>query len=161
MRGRNGMRTVLVGAASGAFASWVMEQAQAQLAKVPLDAGGGDKPSTVEAADRAALAATGAPVPGPQRKQAGRAVHYAMGTTLGVAYALLAERRPVVSAGFGSLYGLAVSALLDEGAAPALKLSPPPTQTPPWGHAYGLLAHVVFGLALETGRQALGPGRRD
>lgn len=151
-------RLILVGAAAGLFASWAMEQSQRGLYKVVKSAGlpkPNRDPSTVKAADMISEAITGHPVEGPKRKPAGRAIHYVTGAGLGVVYTLIAERIPLITAGFGGLYGLLVSAVLDEMIVPEAGLAPPADQAPLDQHAQGIAAHVAFGSALETARRTL------
>ena len=97
----------------------------------------------------------GDPVPEPHRHAAGLAVHYATGAGLGVLYTLAGRWLPDVRAGFGTAYGAAVSALLDEGLVPALGLAPPPGDVPLADHAEGVAAHLVFGVALEAAVRVL------
>ena len=110
------------------------------------------------AADAASEIVIGDPVPEPYREQAGQAVHYLVGGVLGGIYGVLAEYKPEASAGFGSAYGIATSALLDEGAVPAAGLAPPPTETSLVTHMYGTASHLVYGWVLESAR-ALIAGR--
>lgn len=154
-------RTVLIGAGAGLVAAYAMERAQAALSKAHEASGdklgpSGDAPATENAADLVTKLASGRPVPEPQKAKAGRLVHYATGATLGVVYATAAASRlRGFTAGFGLLYGLVVSLVLDEGLVPALRLSPPPTETSVTGHMDGLAAHAVFGVTLEATRLAL------
>lgn len=150
-------RTVLIGAGAGLLASYAMEQAQAALQRWH-EAGGdtppstNDAPATEQAADLASELVIGAPIPKPQQASAGRVTHYVTGAGLGVLYAVGASRYRGMTSGFGLLYALAVSLLLDEGLVPALKLSPAPAAVPLTSHMDGLAAHAVFGLTLEAAR---------
>ena len=83
----------------------------------------------------------------------GSAAHYAFGGTMGVCYALLADRAPLLRTGYGALFGTLVGALADVGAMPALGLSRGPRQLPPGVHAFALAGHWVFGAALESVRR--------
>ena len=147
------------GVAAGLVASAAMAAFQAQAQKLLPDQGGEDEePATVKAADAASEIVIGDPVPEPYREQAGQAVHYLVGGVLGGIYGVLAEYKPEASAGFGSAYGIATSALLDEGAVPAAGLAPPPTETSLVTHMYGTASHLVYGWVLESAR-ALIAGR--
>ena len=155
------VKGALAGAAAGLLASFIMNQfqtawttAEKQLSEGDAEEGGDDEPATVRAADQAARAATGKPLPEAVRKPAGQAVHYATGTLLGGIYGALAEVFPVVTSGFGAAYGTVVNLVLDEGIVPALGLGPSPFQTPIKTHVYGAASHSVFGVALELGRRA-------
>ena len=79
-------------------------------------------------------------------------MHYLFGALLGGAYGLLAEYRPEVTKGFGTLFGAATTAL-DEIGVPAAGLSGPPSEFPAATHAYSLASHVVFGGVTEATRR--------
>ena len=154
------VKGALAGAAAGLLASFVMNQFQtawstAEEHIAPSDDEEGDEdPATVKAADSAARAATGRPLPEGAKASAGQAVHYATGALLGAIYGALAEVFPKITAGFGAAYGTAVNLVLDEAVVPALGLGPSPFKTPLKTHAYGAASHSVFGVALELGRRA-------
>jgi hypothetical protein len=150
---------LFAGIAAGLAASAAMAAFQSLAAKPFGQDQSDDDPATVKAADKVAIAATGEPIPDAHRAQAGQAVHYLTGAALGGLYGILAEYEPRAAAGFGSLYGIATSAILDEAAVPAAGLGSAPWETPAATHAYGLSAHLVFGVALESARALLG-GRR-
>ena len=122
------------------------------------DAGGGDEPSTVKAADRVAQATTGKPVPGDQREAAGQATHYGFGALLGGLYGATATVYPAVRTGFGAPFGAAVWAVADEVAVPAAGLSEPPTRTPVSTQVYALASHLLFGAVLEGSQLLLQRG---
>ena len=140
---------LIAGVAAGLVASAAMAAFQSQAAKMMPDESGKDDPATVKAADRASEALIDAPVPEPWRAQAGQAVHYVTGAVLGGIYGMITEYKPEASAGFGSAYGIATSALLDEAVVPAAGLGPEPDDTPLATHAYGVASHLVYGIVLE------------
>lgn len=150
---------LLAGVAAGLVASAAMAAFQAQAQKLLPDDGGEDDPATVKAADVVSEAVTGDPVPESYREGAGQAVHYITGAVLGGIYGVLTEYRSEASAGFGSAYGIATAALLDETIVPAADLGPGPGDTPLATHAYGAASHLVYGWVLE-GVRALIAGRR-
>ena len=80
----------------------------------------------------------------------GTAAHYTFGAAMGVAYALLSPRLPVLRRGRGTLYGSLVWLLADEGLMPALGLSRGPAQLPLRTHAYAFAGHVVYGAAMAA-----------
>ncbi len=88
-----------------------------------------------------------------EKKIAGPVVHYSFGALTGGVYGALAELTPAVTRGIGLPFGTAVWVGADEVAVPALKLSGPPTATPPAVHAKALAAHLVYGLTTETVRR--------
>ena len=112
----------------------------------------GDDPATVKAAQHASRAATGEYFAKEDKAAAGNAVHYLFGAMLGGAYGLIAEYRPEVTKGFGTLFG-AASAAFDEVGVPAAGLSGPATDFPAATHAYALASHVVFGGVTEATRR--------
>ncbi len=142
-------RALIGGAIAGAAAAAAMNGFQALVARVQEDSGEGE-PSTVKAADALSEAVTGGPVAEPNRELAGRAVHYATGVGLGVLYTTMAHHLSAVRSGWGTAYGLAAAAVLDEGLVPALGLGPKPTDTPPGTHVHSAASHTAFGLALEA-----------
>ncbi|KQN82862.1 hypothetical protein ASE90_08785 [Sphingomonas sp. Leaf67] len=147
---------LFAGIAAGLIASAAMAAFQSVAAKPLGQDGGDDDPATVKAADKVAIATTGDRIPDAYRPQAGQAVHYLTGAALGGLYGVLTEYRPQAASGFGSLYGIATSALLDETVVPATGLGSPPWETSAATHAYGALAHLVFGVSLEGARSLLG-----
>ena len=82
-----------------------------------------------------------------------------VGGVLGGIYGLITEYRPEAASGFGGAYGVVTSALLDEGAVPALGLGSGPTETPASIHAYGAASHLVYGMVLEGVRRIIAGSR--
>ncbi|MBO9624487.1 MAG: DUF1440 domain-containing protein [Sphingomonas sp.] len=140
---------LMAGVAAGLIASAAMAAFQSQAQKLLPDDGDEEDPATLKAADVASEAVIGDPVPEPYRDQAGTAVHYLVGGVLGGIYGVIAEYHPEARSGFGSAYGIATAALLDEAAVPAAGLGPAPTETPAATHAYGAASHLVYGWVLE------------
>lgn len=149
------LRAALAGLAAGLVASFVMDRFQAVVSALSSNNGQSSEPSTEKAADRLAMATTGKPVPEEDKPLAGSMVHYAFGGALGTGYGFAAEYLPEVTAGFGSAFAVAVDALADEVAVPALRLGSPPWDTSAGEHAYGAVSHLVFGAALEGTRRLL------
>ena len=158
MTGRSDpIRSALGGVIAGLVAGAAMNGFQALWTAAQSDDGGSDEESTtVKAADKAARAATGAPLPDQYRKAADPAVHYGLSAVLGAAYGVAADAAPVVTAGHGSGFGIATLLLIDEALVPALDLGPPPAETPLATHLYAACAHLVFGVTLEAARRAMG-----
>ena len=90
-----------------------------------------------------------------EKKIAGSAVHYFLGTGVGGVYGAWAELAPRVTAGAGLPFGAAFWLVVDEGAVPLLGLSKGPTSYPLTTHAYALASHFVYGLTAETVRRAI------
>ena len=95
----------------------------------------------------------------PQRLRAQQVIHYGMGTALGVAYSAAASRWPTASRGRGALAGVAIYAGTHGSLLPALGIQRPPWRLSPAAVAWESTSHLVFGVALEAARSALG-GRR-
>ena len=150
-------RTLVGGLLGGLLASGAMTAAQTVLSRAAVAAGGDTdrEPTGQKLADVVSQVATGAPVPDGARDAAGQLVHFATGAGLGALYTLMARWMPDVRDGFGTVYGAAVSAVLDEGLVAALGLSPPPGEVPVADHVEGVAAHLVFGLALEAATRVL------
>jgi hypothetical protein len=90
-----------------------------------------------------------------EKKIAGPAVHYSLGTGVGGLYGVAAEIAPKVTAGLGLPFGAAFWLVVDESAVPLLGLSKGPTAYPLSTHAYALSSHFVYGLTTEIVRRAV------
>ena len=92
----------------------------------------------------------------PQRLRAQQVIHYGMGAGLGVAYSAAASRWPAASRARGALAGVAIYAGAHGSLLPALGIQCPPWRLSPAAVAWESTSHLVFGVALETARAALG-----
>ena len=90
-----------------------------------------------------------------EKKIAGTAVHYLLGTGVGGLYGAAAEIAPNVTAAAGLPFGAVFWLVIDEGAVPLLDLSEGPMAYPPSIHAYALSSHFVYGLTAEVVRRAV------
>jgi hypothetical protein len=90
-----------------------------------------------------------------EKKIAGPAVHYLLGTGVGGLYGAAAEIAPNVTAGAGLPFGAVFWLVVDEGAVPLLGLSEGPMAYPVSTHAYALSSHFVYGLTAELVRRAV------
>jgi len=90
-----------------------------------------------------------------EKKIAGTAVHYILGTGVGGMYGAVAEIAPQVTAGAGLPFGAAFWLVVDEGAVPLLGLSEGPRAYPLSTHAYALSSHFVYGLTAEVVRRTV------
>ncbi|WP_210530038.1 DUF1440 domain-containing protein [Rubellimicrobium arenae] len=160
--------TLLKGAAAGAAAMWVLDrvdwamwdaEASETRAQTRRARPGGLDPAHV-AANRIA-GAMGRELNPPQPHPAGLALHYSFGMVPTLAYAVLRHRHPAVAAGGGTLWGLAMTLIEDEGINPALGLAAPPQHYPWQDHARSVVAHAVLGAVAEGVLRALDgpPGR--
>ena len=90
-----------------------------------------------------------------EKKIAGPAVHYSLGTGVGGLYGAVAEVVPEVTGGAGLPFGMAFWLVVDEAAVPLLGLSKGPMQYPVSTHAYALTSHLVYGVTAEVVRRGL------
>lgn len=163
--------TVLVGAASGLFASWVKVLVEAPMQRMgesvwkPTDEQkelvGADPAGHPEKMPPAVLATalwkrlTGEELDTTSALQAQTVIHYGFGAGFGVVYALLARSFPRVTAGLGAPAGAVLYGLTHGSAIPALGIQPPPTRMPRASLFWEGGSHVVFGVADELARAVL------
>ena len=168
MQGERGGQTsliadALIGAAAGATAVWLMdrvdwynfkhENAHARERTQSVRPGGMD-PAHV-AANKAADA-LGQELKPSDNNAAGLAVHYSLGILPGALYGVMRHQVPGLDAGRGTAFGTGLFLIQDEGLNAIAGLSAKPSEYPWQAHARGLLAHVVYGLALDTALQITG-----
>lgn len=94
-----------------------------------------------------------------QPSAAGLAVHYALGVAPGAIYGVARHHLPVLRAGSGAVYGFGLFLLMDEIAAPLLRVAAGPTKYPWQAHARGLVSHVALGVVTATVVRVLDRGR--
>jgi putative membrane protein len=111
--------------------------------------------TTVKAASAISEGIFGHELTKSEKKIAGSAIHYSLGTGVGGLYGAVAELAPEVTIGGGLLFGTAFWLVVDEGAVPLLGLSKGPTEYPLSTHAYALASHFVYGLTAELVRRAV------
>ena len=164
-------KSIAAGAVGGLAASFTMNQFQALLSTASQaltpqeekrksseqESSSQDDDATVKTAKAISSTLFDHELTEDEKKWAGPAVHYALGTTLGALYGGLAETFPAVAAGYGTAYGTAVWLGADELAVPALGLSQPPTKYPLSSHAKSLVSHLVYGLVTALTRKLILP----
>lgn len=143
------------GAAAGTSAVWVMDRLdwyaykrmpdQARQRTIGARPQGMD-PAHVLADKVASLADKHVEQPHP----AGMAIHYSLGMLPGAIYGALYDKVPLFGAGRGSLFGLGLFLVQDEGLNTLSGLSGKPGDYPWQDHARGLAAHVLFGVVTDT-----------
>ena len=160
MRNRNMRRhsvggDVVKGAIAGAVATFVMGKVttymydrQSEKVRQEEDAARGGGSAYEIAAEKAASAA-GTALDRPSREKAGSGIHWALGMGAGAVYAVLRRRFEPLGSAAGTAFGTAFWAFLDEGAVPALGLTPGPTAFPWQTHARGLVGHLTFGTVTD------------
>lgn len=147
----------LIGAAAGAAAVWIMDRIDnfnfdhadpEARARTKAVRPGGMDPAHVAA--NTAAEAVGAELEPRDDNAAGMAVHYALGMMPGVVYGALRREIPALTTGAGTLYGLGLFLLQDEGVNAATGLSAQPDEYPWQAHARGLVGHLGYGAALDA-----------
>ena len=111
--------------------------------------------TTVRAASAVSEGVFGHKLTQSEKKIAGTAVHYVLGTGVGGLYGAAAEIAPNVTAAAGLPFGAVFWLVVDEGAVPLLGLSKGPMAYPLSTHAYALSSHFVYGLTAEVVRRAV------
>jgi putative membrane protein len=111
------------------------------------------EPSTVKAAEVISEGVFKHELTASEERQAGRAVHYAIGAGSGAFYGAAAEVLPVATIGMGVPFGAAVWLLADETAVSALGLAKSPLAYPAASHAGSFAAHLVYGVSTEIVRR--------
>jgi hypothetical protein len=175
------LKGMIAGAAGGLVASWVMNQFQALWSRMAyrverphgaqslqvgaprhgvareLQERGRDREADNAAIRTAVMVSErllGLELTERKKKEmAGAVVHYAFGVATGGLYGVIAELKPVTTAGAGLPFGAAVWVIADEIIVPSLGLSKPPTEYPPSTHAYSIASHLVYGLTTEIVRR--------
>lgn len=80
----------------------------------------------------------------------GVAMHYGLGVAPGALYGALRDRVPAIGTGRGSLFGLGLYLMQDEGLNTLMGSAAKPNEYPWQAHARGLISHVVYGVATDT-----------
>jgi putative membrane protein len=83
------------------------------------------------------------------------AIHFLFGAMTGAVYGATAEFAPLVTAGYGSAFGVVLQLMTHETLVPATGLDKPAMEQPLREHTSELLTHVVYGLATEGVRRAV------
>ena len=172
---RRGPRGAVPGVVAGVFASWVkafteprlqvvaerlLPPSAAQKQEVGADPGG--RPENLPPAvvvGRVTMAFGHGGLTDEQRVRAQRVIHYSFGAGLGMTYTAAANRWAAVSRGAGALAGLAIYAGTHGSVLPALGVQRPPWRLAPAAVAWEATSHLLFGMALEGVRRALGARR--
>jgi putative membrane protein len=170
------VKGLTAGLVAGLVASWTMNRFQDVWIKIansddrnqsaqasPQESQQAEQQSNIEEQDDTTVRAASAISEGlfdhkltkEEKKIAGPAVHYSLGTGVGGLYGAVAEVVPEVTAGAGLPFGAAFWLVVDEGAVPLLGLSKGPTAYPLSTHVYALASHFVYGLTTEIVRRSV------
>ena len=90
-----------------------------------------------------------------EKEQAATAVHYTFGAAMGVAYGIAAEYTSLPTFGLGAAFGTVLWASTDLWSVPAVGFAKWPKDEPAAAHVSHWLAHLVFGMGMETTRRLL------
>lgn len=155
----NPLREIIVGAAAGAGAAFIMDQFQTLWSKSQLP-GGARQEGTVSAPEKVgqqvAEIATGETLPAEKIEAAGKAVHYATGAALGAVYGVIASSVRGATLGGGLGFGAAAFLALDQGLVPKAQLGYPAGRNDRDQQIYALVSHLVFGVSTYSLRKVLG-----
>lgn len=161
----NVLKGLAAGLIGGLVATWVMTQFQSGVSQIAEALNDEDKKkkekedssenATVKTAEAISENVFGHKLKKSEKEQAGNAVHYGFGTTVGAVYGMTAEFLPLTTIGSGLPFGAALFLGADEVAVPAFGLSEPPTEIPLSTHAYGFASHLVYGLTAEFVRRTV------
>lgn len=97
----------------------------------------------------------------PHRHPAGLAVHYAIGIAPAALYGAFRSRMSMLRAGRGSLFGLGLFIIQDEGLNTILGVATHPRRYPWQAHARGLIAHLLFGTTVDAALNLMKSGYSD
>lgn len=92
------------------------------------------------------------PLSASEKRAAAQSMQWAFGAAAGAVYGALAEYYPAATSKGGASFGMALEALTQETALPALGVSTPPDEQTTRERASELTSHVVFGIATEMVR---------
>jgi hypothetical protein len=155
------LATALVGAAAGAVGTaaldsvdWFLWDREDPVSKRRTEAvrPGGEPPADVLVGR--IEDALGARVDPETHQKRGVAMHYAIGITPAVGYALAREQLRVRGIARGALFGFGLWLLQDEVLNSATGLGAKPQDYPWKAHARGLAAHLAYGVVTELALEA-------
>ena len=146
---------ILLGAAAGGAATWLMDRAttflyerESRTVRAREDKARGEKTAYEIAAEK--LAKFAGRRPGEETLGAiGSSIHWSLGVGAGAMYGTARHLMPALGIGSGLLYGTLFWLVMDEAALTALGLTPAPKNFPWQTHARGLAGHLVLGSAIE------------
>jgi putative membrane protein len=149
------IRGAAAGAAGGLAGAALMGLAYAMVAKLIPQPPSHGEDATEKVANTVARVVAGRNLDPARKKTGGRLVHFAMGTGMGALYGLLADTFPPLSAGAGTLFGMAAYVGAHGLAVPALGLARSPIKNGVAQESPEFAAHLVYGLTTEAIRRAL------
>jgi putative membrane protein len=151
----NPCRAPLAGALGGLIACFAMSQFHSFFQKMESSAEDKEEDSTVKTASGVSLRLFHHELTPLQKQIAGPVVHYGFGASIGALYGGTVEVLPVLRAGWGMPFGVAVWLGAHVISVPALGLSEPVTRSTPRREAVEFGAHLVYGAVVESVRHLL------
>ena len=148
---RRAVAGVAAGLAGGLLGAAVMSAGHSVVMRVAGDTfrtTPTEPDSTVQVAERVSQLVRGRPLEDSETSLAGHLVHYAFGALTGLVYGVVAPVLPIVTAGTGALYGVAVFIGAHGTVVPALGLARSPLRSPVKKEALELVLHVAYGLTV-------------
>ena len=82
-------------------------------------------------------------------------IHFIFGAGTGAVYGVVAEVAPIVTAGYGSAFGVVLQIFTHESLVPLVGLDVPPWKQPVREHTSEVFTHVLYGVATEAVRRYL------
>lgn len=152
---RSTWRGLLAGAVAGLIASYAMSQFHSLFQTVEPPPERGKEDSTVKTASVVSQTIFHHKLTPQQKKIAGPAVHYGFGASVAAIYGTAVEIAPILRAGWGMPFGVAVWLGAHVITTPALGLSEPVTASDPRREAIEFGAHLVYGTVVEGTRRLL------
>ena len=95
----------------------------------------------------------GHPLAGKDATVAIQTIHFVFGAGVGAIYGGVAEVAPIVTAGYGVVFGLVLQLFTHESAVPWMGLDVPASQQPMREHVSEFISHAFYGLATELVRR--------
>ncbi len=82
-------------------------------------------------------------------------IHFVFGAASGAFYGAVAEVAPMVTAGYGSVFGVVFQLFTHETLVPMAGLDVPPWKQPAREHASEFFTHILYGVTTEAVRRYL------
>lgn len=82
-------------------------------------------------------------------------IHFLFGGATGAIYGAVAEVAPIVTSGYGSVFGIVLQFFTHESLVPLAGLDVPPWKQPAREHASEFFTHILYGVATEVTRRYL------
>jgi hypothetical protein len=148
-----GVGAGLIGGLAGSYAIGAFLHLWAKKMRSAVELNG--TKATERAADRLARKIAGHGLDQPTKLKAASAIHFAFGSLMGAAYGAATAANRKVGTAAGLPFGATVYAGAHATAAPALRLSEPPSKSRLRDEAGEFLGHLIYGVVTDTTRRAV------